>query len=84
MANQRRIRKDIQVGNLEKKKGFEPGTIRNVDGTDSRSDKELGTLRDEYGEQAMENMLVVMPERDQNANEISWAVIRSAVRVFAT
>lgn len=57
MAKQRRVRKDIQVGNLEKKKGFAPGTIRNADGSDSRSNKELGNLRDEYGEQAMEGML---------------------------
>lgn len=63
MANQRRTRKDIQVGNLERKKGFEPGTIRNVDGSDSRSDKELGTLRDEYGEKAMKAML------DSRSNE---------------
>lgn len=64
MAKQRRTRKDIQVGNLEKKKGFEPGTIRNVDGSDSRSDKELGHLRDEYGEQAMESMLGGPPKEN--------------------
>ena len=57
MTKQRRIRKDIQIGNLEKKTGLAPGTIRNVDGSDSRSDKQLGTLRDEYGQQAMEGML---------------------------
>ena len=57
MATQRRTRRDIQVGNLEKKRGLEPGTVRNTDGSDSRSDKELGTLRDEYGEQGMEAML---------------------------
>ncbi len=69
MANQRRSRKDIQIGNLERKKGFDPGTIRNVDGSDSRSDKELGTLRDEYGENAMERMLNQPPNKDQRADE---------------
>ncbi|MDB5240804.1 MAG: hypothetical protein JWP57_1429 [Spirosoma sp.] len=57
MAQQRRTRKDIQVGNLEKKKDLQPGTIRNTDGSDSRSGKELGTLQSEYGQQAMEGML---------------------------
>ena len=42
------IRSDIKIGNLEKKLGLMPGTIRNPDGTDARSDKRLGTLRQEY------------------------------------
>lgn len=69
MAKERRTRKDIQVGNLEKKKGFTPGTIRNVDGTDSRSDKELGNLRDEYGEQAMEGMLAGPTDGDETPTD---------------
>jgi hypothetical protein len=43
----RKIRSDIKVGNLEKKLGIEPGTFRNKDGRDTRSDKKLGTLRKE-------------------------------------
>ncbi|WP_420148708.1 hypothetical protein [Spirosoma sp.] len=56
MSKTRKDRSDIQVGNLEKKHKLEPGTIRNTDHTDARSDKELGTLQREYGEQAMEGM----------------------------
>lgn len=70
MSKQRRTRKDIQVGTLERKKGFEPGTIRNVDRSDSRSDKELGTLRDEYGEQAMADMLVEPASKSRPAEDI--------------
>lgn len=47
-TKQRAIRKDIRIGSLEKKLGLEPGSIRNPDGTDARSDKKLGTLREEY------------------------------------
>ena len=43
----RKIRSDIRVGNLEKKLGVKPGTIRNENGRDTRSDKKLGTLRKE-------------------------------------
>ena len=43
----RKIRSDITVGNLEKKLGVQPGTIRNPDGRDTRSDKLLKTLRKE-------------------------------------
>jgi len=43
----RQTRSDIQVGNLEKKLGVPPGTIRNPDGRDTRSDKKLGTIRKE-------------------------------------
>jgi hypothetical protein len=44
----RKIRSDIQVGNLEKKLGVSPGSFRNPDGRDTRSDKKLGTLRKEH------------------------------------
>ena len=44
----RQIRSDIKIGNLEKKLGLENGAIRNPNGTDARSDKQLGTLRKEY------------------------------------
>lgn len=43
----RKNRSDIQVGNFEKKHGLPPGTIRNPDGRDTRSDKKLGTVRKE-------------------------------------
>lgn len=42
------IRSDIKIGNLEKKLGLAKGAIRNPDGSDARSDKRLGTLREEY------------------------------------
>jgi hypothetical protein len=57
MSKTRKDRSDIQVGNLEKKHRLKPGTIRNTDQTDARSDKELGTMHREYGEEAMEGML---------------------------
>jgi len=43
----RKTRSDITIGNLEKKLGLVPGSIRNPDGTDARSDKKLSTLRNE-------------------------------------
>jgi hypothetical protein len=47
MANKkpRKDRSDITVGQLEKKHGMPPGTIRNEDGRDTRADKKLGTIR---------------------------------------
>lgn len=66
MSKSRKDRSDIQVGNLEKKRKLQPGTIRNTDHTDARSDKELGTLQREFGEQAMEDML--KPEKGQSAD----------------
>lgn len=47
----RKIRSDIKIGNLEKKLGLNKGAIRNPDGTDARSDKKLGKLREEYQRQ---------------------------------
>jgi len=44
----RKVRGDITIGNLEKKLGLEPGSIRNPDGSDARSDKKLKTLRTEF------------------------------------
>ena len=43
----RRTRSDCTVGNFEKKQGLPPGTIRNPDGRDTRSDKLIGTIRKE-------------------------------------
>jgi hypothetical protein len=40
-------RSDITVGSLEKKHGLPPGTVRNPDGRDTRSDKQLKTIRKE-------------------------------------
>jgi hypothetical protein len=36
------------VGSIEKKFGFPPGTFRNSDGRDTRSDKKLATIRKEW------------------------------------
>jgi hypothetical protein len=41
----RKTRKDATVGSVEKKLGLPPGTIRNSDGRDTRSDKTIGTIR---------------------------------------
>lgn len=43
----RKVRSDKQVGNLEKDLGLPPGTIRNKDGRDTRSDKLVRTIRKE-------------------------------------
>jgi len=43
----RQTRSDCTVGALEKKNGLPPGTIRNKDGRDTRSDKQIGTIREE-------------------------------------
>ena len=43
----RKTRSDCTVGTFEKKHGLPPGTIRNVDGRDTRSDKKIGTIRKE-------------------------------------
>lgn len=43
----RKIRKDITVGSLEKKLKLAPGSIKNLDGRDARSDKKLATLQKE-------------------------------------
>lgn len=43
----RKIRGDITIGNLEKKLGVLPGSFRNPDGRDTRSDKLLKTMRKE-------------------------------------
>ena len=47
MAQNRRPRSDMKVGTFEKKNGLPPGTVRNKDGRDTRSDKRLGTIRKE-------------------------------------
>ncbi len=57
MNKTRKDRSDIQVGNLEKKHDLDPGTIRNPDDTDARSDKELGNLERAYGEEALKDTL---------------------------
>ena len=47
MGKERKTRSDCTVGTLEKKNGLPPGTIRNEDGRDTRSDKKIGTIRKE-------------------------------------
>lgn len=43
----RKDRSDQTVGSHEKKHRLPPGTIRNPDGRDTRSDKKIGTIRKE-------------------------------------
>ncbi len=50
----RQTRSDCTVGAFEKKYGLPPGTIRNKDGRDTRSDKKIGTIRRE-GEKKAES-----------------------------
>lgn len=47
----RRTRSDCTVGSFEKKHGLPPGTIRNKNGRDTRSDKRIGTIRREAAKQ---------------------------------
>lgn len=47
MNTTRKTRSDCTVGTFEKKHGLPPGTIRNDDGRDTRSDKKIGTIRKE-------------------------------------
>lgn len=43
----RKTRSDCTVGTFEKKNDLPPGTIRNSNGRDTRSDKKIGTIRKE-------------------------------------
>ncbi|MCR5833875.1 MAG: hypothetical protein K6G55_04415 [Selenomonadaceae bacterium] len=43
----RQVRSDCTVGTFEKKNNLPPGTIRNPNGRDTRSDKKIGTIRKE-------------------------------------
>lgn len=43
----RQVRSDCTVGTFEKKNNLPPGTIRNKNGRDTRSDKLIGTIRKE-------------------------------------
>jgi hypothetical protein len=43
----KKVRGDKLVGNLEKDLGLPPGTVRNKDGRDTRSDKKVDTIRKE-------------------------------------
>lgn len=51
----RRTRSDCTVGSFEKKYGLPPGTIRNKDGRDTRSDKKIGTIRKERSKNGRNN-----------------------------
>jgi hypothetical protein len=46
MPQVRKDRSDMKVGTFEKKHGLPPGTIRNKDGRDIRSDARLKTVRE--------------------------------------
>jgi hypothetical protein len=47
MVKKRQRRADLRVGTAEKELRLPPGTIRNPDRTDARSDKKIGTIREE-------------------------------------
>lgn len=44
----RKTRSDCTVGSFEKKHGLPPGSFRNENGRDTRSDKKIGTIRKEF------------------------------------
>lgn len=48
----RKIRGDARVGNVEKTRGLPPGTIRNPNGRDTRSDKKVETIRKEANQRS--------------------------------
>lgn len=50
--SERRVRSDCTVGSFEKKNNLPPGTIRNKNGRDTRSDKLIGTIRKEYAKKS--------------------------------
>ncbi|QJW87867.1 hypothetical protein HNV11_21395 [Spirosoma taeanense] len=70
MKKPRKDRSDITIGSFEKKHNLKEGTIRNPDGSDSRSDKELGNLEKEFGEKAVNNMIELSPEHAELLNDI--------------
>jgi hypothetical protein len=45
--DRRKMRSDATVGTAERKMGLPPGTFRNPDGRDTRSDKKLKNVREE-------------------------------------
>ena len=45
MPRNRKDRSDMKVGTFEKKHGLPPGTIRNKEGRDVRSDSRLRAIR---------------------------------------
>jgi hypothetical protein len=45
----RQVRSDKTVGKVEKDLGLSTGAIRNKDGRDTRSDKQLATIINEQG-----------------------------------
>lgn len=51
----RKDRSDITVGAMEEKHGMPPGTVRNEDGRDTRSDKKLGTIRNGVAKKSSKN-----------------------------
>jgi hypothetical protein len=45
----RKTRSDCTVGTFEKTRGLPPGTVRNKDGRDTRSDKTIKSVRKDSG-----------------------------------
>ncbi|MDD2493455.1 MAG: hypothetical protein PHY83_05900 [Bacilli bacterium] len=41
----RKVRNDCTVGTFEKTRGLPAGTVRNINGRDTRSDKQIKTIR---------------------------------------
>lgn len=44
----RKTRGDCRVGTFEKTRGIPAGALRNPNGKDARSDKKIGTLRNDF------------------------------------
>ena len=62
----RKTRSDCRVGTFEKKHGLPPGTIRNRNGRDTRSDKKIGTIRRDYNKNAKGWLMM----KEMKANDV--------------
>jgi hypothetical protein len=67
----RKIRKDITVGSLEKKLKLAPGSIKNLDGRDARSDKKLETLQKESAKATKKPVVKKVAARSANTKAVA-------------
>ncbi len=58
----RSVRGDCTVGTFERKNNLPPGTIRNSNGRDTRSDKRIATIRKEYEKSRRRQLIILYTE----------------------
>lgn len=84
----RKTRSDCRVGTFEKKHGLPPGTIRNKNGRDTRSDKKIGTIRKEAKQEehnhGKENKKKISFRRSCKITELYLQQQKFHERVFKT